>query len=173
MNRILAREQQLREELPWLFEEPGELLYVGAKARMHTALEMLHQAGHRITVLEAWPEYCAQLRKDPLARWVDEVVQGDVREWNGPCVDVVFWYHGPEHIEQDELPLVLATLEATTRQLVVIGAPWGKTNGGGTNPYGHHVSAHYEDDWQALGYETRTIPPMDVPGGHMLGWKWM
>jgi hypothetical protein len=173
VNRIVVREQQLRDELPQLFENPGSLLYVGAKARMHTALEMLHQAGHRITVLEAWPAYCGQLRLDPLARWVDRVVMGDVTEaiYGLPDYDVIFWFHGPEHVYLWQFEITEAKLAKMARRLVVLGAPWGKTDGGGTNPFGHHVSAHYEANWQALGYETRTIPPMDVPGGHILGWK--
>lgn len=166
----------LRLELPELLAQPGTLLYIGANPEMHTALEMLHQAGHRITVLEIWPDYVQALRQPPLSAWVDEVVTGDARYVDrllgGRQFDVVFWFHGPEHIRREEFEPLMTRLEARAERLVVLGAPWGNTLGQGPKPYDHHISFYYARDWEALGYEVRTIPPMDAHMGHMLGWKW-
>lgn len=167
----------MRQELPQLLTHPGTLLYIGANPEMHTALEMLHQAGHRITVLEVWPDYLKALRQPPLSAWVDEVVAGDVRDVDDLLgdrrFDVVFWFHGPEHIKREEFEPLMIRLEARAGRLVVLGAPWGNTLGPGPKLYDHHISFYYEQDWEALGYETRTIPPPDKHGGHLLGWKWM
>ena len=176
-ERIPGRERQLRVELPGLFDAGGTCLYIGANLEMHTGLQMLHDAGYTVTVLEVWPEYVRQLRRAPLLWWVAEVLEQDVRNlaelppdarW-----DVVVWYHGPEHLTWAEFAAVLPELERRARRLVVLGAPWGDTRGPGANPYAHHVSFYYEEDWQRLGYTTRTLGPVDEHGGNLLGWKWL
>ena len=175
-DRIVAREQQLLDELPELFAGCGSLLYIGANDEMHTGLELLSAAGYDITIVEVWPPHLGELRCPPLSELVGHVVEGDVREIDdlGLAVgyDVVMWFHGPEHIQRHEFEPTLAKLEDLTVGLIVLGAPWGNTMGLGPYPYAHHISYYEEADWEALGYEVRTMPPKDAHGGHMLGWKW-
>ena len=174
MDKIARREKQMQSCLPWLFKDgPWAILYIGANAEMHTALGLLQQAGHEVKVLEAWPANAEWVQQSGLA---DTVVLGDLRELDslplGDNYDVIIWFHGPEHVEEEEFIPILNTLEQRGT-VVVLGAPWGKTpQQPGVQPFERHLSGHWPEDWKQLGYATDTLPPENVPGGNLMGWKW-
>ena len=149
--------------------EPMTVLYVGAnRMREPECVEMLHQAGHHLTLLEIWPANVEHYKLDPR---FERVVEGDVQTADLPKCDAVFWWHGPEHVE-DFKPIVKRLEQAATK-LVVLASPWGHYQQGAE--YGNeaeaHVSAIYPADFHRLGYMTAVQGEPDRVGGHILAWR--
>ena len=158
--------------LPQLFTEPGLLLYVGARVDACSWLQELHDAGNIIDVLEVWPQNVWNFKTDDR---IGLIYCGDVRRADSLLghYDYVFWWHGPEHIPQPEVALTLAKLEAKARRLVAVASPWGLYPQGEHegNPHEQHLWSVYEEDLQALGYETKTDGEINQPGSEIVGWK--
>jgi len=119
------RLEQLRAEVPWLFEGEGKtVLYVGATPQRFQMGKELHEAGYEITLLEAHKPFADFYAGHP---WLAEVIHGDVRdigEIAGERMwDVVVWWHGPEHVEKDQLAPTLEALERVAERGVVLGCP--------------------------------------------------
>jgi len=163
----------LRRHVPGLWE-PGRVLYVGAAPKRFQLGAELIEAGHQVTILEAWEPYAELYR----ARGF-EVIGGDVRTWvpvlTGTTTgyDVAVWWHGPEHVRFEEVGPALARLEAAA-DLVVIGCPWGNfpqemVDG---NPYQEHRCALYPEDLRRWGYRVAAQGMRDARGqGYLVGWK--
>jgi len=179
---LLRRYRQLMALIPELFDpkNAGTLLYVGAcPQRCHYSTE-LYKIGHKITVLEIWPEAVEGLKK---TRWwgnFEHVICGDVRkvaeiELPYAKYDYIFWWHGPEHIDCSEFPDTVQGLESITTQLVVMGSPWGIAPGG--IAYGNDANRHrsylYYEDYARLRYEVAALGPKNRGGSNLLAWKWI
>jgi len=167
------RLKQLKHYTPYLFR-PGSILNVGANRIRFDLLPELHNAGREITLLEAWPENVKHWANEPRLK---ETIEGDVREIDKLKVgtfDVVLWWHGPEHIERDELEATIAKLEAAAEGLVVLGCPWGVYKQGPFmgNPYDEHKASLYPADFEAMGYQVATIGEADKHGS-LMAWKWL
>lgn len=165
------RFKQLFNCLPELHGPALDILYVGAhRMRDPECVEMLWRAGHRITLLEVWPENADHYRLDP--RFV-KVVQGDVRTAELPACDVAFFWHGPEHIAAADWSGVRARLEGAARRLVVLGTPWGFYEQGSMygNAQEEHVARFYPADFRTAGYWTVTQGEPDQVGSHILAWR--
>lgn len=164
----------IRPLLPELFTSPGYLLYIGARPDACSWLDELAAAGHTISVLEIWPDNAIGLMDDPR---IHEVMVGDVRNLKAANVegsfDYVLWWHGPEHVGQEEVPGILAELEQLAARLVAVASPWGLYPQGAHNgnPHETHRWSVYPEDLQALGYETATDGAADTPGSEVVGWK--
>lgn len=161
----------LQTHIPYLFQA-GSLLNVGANQVRFELLPELYQAGRKITLLEVWPENIKRWAADP--RLV-ETIEGDVRELDIlrlGTYDVALWWHGPEHIEWEELAATLAKLEAAAEKLVVLGCPWGiyPQEPFMGNPFDAHRASLYPEDFAALGYRTATLGEMDEQGS-LVAWK--
>lgn len=170
MTLIERRLAVLRQHLPELWE-PGTLLYIGASARRFQCGPELAEAGRELTLLEIWPPY-VELYQEHTA--VKHAIQGDVRQVEAgmlphPHYDVAFWWHGPEHVAEAELPPTLARLEALS-DLVVLSCPWGEQPQGMSdgNPHQAHLTALYPEDLRWLGYRVATVGP----SGSLIAWKW-
>lgn len=167
------RLKQLKHYIPYLFRT-GSILNVGANQIRFDLLPELHQIGREITLLEAWPENVKHWASDPR---LAATVEGDVRELDKlklGTFDVVLWWHGPEHIEREELAGTLAKLEAAAEGLVVLGCPWGVYKQGPFmgNPYDEHRASLYVRDFEALGYRVATLGEADKQGS-LLAWKYL
>jgi hypothetical protein len=151
-----ARLDQLRRIAPEVFA-PGTLLYIGASVARAQCLSELIAAGREVTILEAYAPNADHYRERPGIRGV---ICGDVRGWRDPAGarppvwDVAFWWHGPEHLSADELPVTLFGLEQCART-VVLASPWGAYEQGpiGGNTYEIHRAALTPETFRALGYE--------------------
>jgi hypothetical protein len=126
-------------------------------------------------LLEIWPENCAHYADSEL---VAHVVQGDVRDIDNlelphSQYDIVMWWHGPEHVQADELDATIATLERRAGRVVVLGSPWGKWPQGayGGNPHEAHVNDVYAEDYALRGYTVRPIGERDDDAGRLTAWK--
>lgn len=173
-----TRLRLLKDKTPELFR-PGSLLNVGANRIRFELLDDLHRAGQKITLLEIFPANVGRWRGD---RRLEQVVRGDVRELDSlradPATglgsyDTVLWWHGPEHIERDQLAATVTQLERAATRLVVLGCPWGVYPQGPfmDNPHDAHLASLYPEDFTALGYEVATIGQADHPDGSIIAWK--
>jgi hypothetical protein len=168
---IEERVELLRRYIPRLWERPGDMLYVGSAPGRFQCGPELARAGHRITLLEIWPEYAAAYEDHPD---VAQVIVGDVREPPlGDYYDVAFWWHGPEHVERAEVQPALHRLEALA-DLVVVGCPWGEypqaeVDG---NPHQVHRCALYAEDFRRWGYRVVSFGERDKRGqGWVIAWR--
>ena len=123
-------------------------------------------------VLEIWEPNIEALQK---LNFFNKVIQGDVREiykYVDQDYDVIFWWHGPEHIKKEELESTLNNIEDLATTMVVLGCPWGDYPQGALekNPYEVHVSAYQPGDFRDLGYQVEWLPP-EGRGGNILAWK--
>ena len=161
----------VRRHLPGLFSYPGDMLYIGANPlRCHLANE-LNDAGWHLELLEVWqPNIDHYANNGPF----HELTLGDVREIGALRHDALVWWHGPEHIGKDEIPVLLRRLEAMV-PVIVLGCPWGKYNQGAAygNPYEEHRATLYPEDFLGWGYEVETCGRPDTGDGlsHILAWK--
>ncbi len=160
--------------VPELFQEgPAKrVLYVGARPSGFTLGPQIYEAGHDITLLEVWPENAEHFRQD---KRVSRVIEGDVRTMDTLDVghfDIAVWWHGPEHVQREELPVALANLERVA-DTVLVGCPWGEYPQGELygNPHERHVQTVREEDLRALGYEVNLSGKQNTPTGNMAAWK--
>jgi len=163
----------LKANIPYLFRR-GTLLNVGANRVRFDLLPELHQAGREITLLEVWPDNANHWQGD---KRLAKVVQGDVRRLDKlglPTFDTVLWWHGPEHIEREELAQTVARLEALAEGLVVLGCPWGRYPQGEFmgNPHDAHRASLYPQDFERLGYRVATLGQADNQGS-LVCWKYV
>ena len=164
----------LRRLIPYLWENPGDVLYIGAnKKRSHYARE-LKEAGGIVMLLEIDPRNVAFWTDPQRAAFFANVLLGDVRDTlDGPKSDTVFWWHGPEHIKRVDLGPTLRNLEAATRAggLVVIGCPWGNAPESGAPGYEQHVGAYYPEDFEQRGYTVFTDGTRNSIESTLIAWK--
>lgn len=149
-----ARMVGLLSLCPWLTEGKGRtLLYVGAMPERQDFLAELIGWGWVVDILEVWEPYHEYLRALHGVRAVYGGNILDCQELPGRY-QVVFWWHGPEHMEKDKVPQALQNAEAIAEEAVILGMPFGKTDSGVTegNTYNQHVSAWQGPDIGDLGY---------------------
>lgn len=163
----------IRPFLPELFENPGTLLYIGARVDAHSWLTELYDAGNKIVILEIWEKNIEGLKvQDDV--WV---TQGDVRDIGMPAglenFDYIFWWHGPEHLEMSEILTTLQNLESKTNRLIALASPYGWYPQGphNGNPYEEHKSTLYPKFFELLGYNVKTDGLSDEPGSEIVAWK--
>jgi len=177
LNAQMPQEREALVALfvPSLVERPGTLLYVGGSAKHFACGKMFHEAGHEITLLEAWPAYAETLRN---SKYVKHVVIGDVRMVDSvklphEVYDYVVWLDGPEHIPYCNFETTVAKLETLTRKVVLLASPWGHMDqmAEDGNPHMEHQSHWYPEDYEALGYRYVAVWPVDRAAGHLMAWK--
>ncbi|MDT9196034.1 MULTISPECIES: hypothetical protein [unclassified Limnospira] len=147
------------------------LLYVGARTDRFDYGKELREAGYKITILEIFDKNVDFLRN---ISWLEEVILGDVRTWKShQTYDVVFWWHGPEHIDKKELKPTLSKLEDLAREAVILGCPWGDYPQGHSygNEHEEHVSAYDGNDFADLGYQVECLLKKDVRGSNITSVK--
>lgn len=167
----------IRPFLPELFGEPGTLLYIGARSDAHSWLIELYESGNKIIILEVWENNINELRE--FIRDFDEIwiTQGDVRSIGMPAglerFDYIFWWHGPEHLSQDEILTTLTNLESKANKMIALACPYGWYPQGAHdgNPYERHQSTLYPQFFEMLGYQTKTDGEKDQAESEIVAWK--
>lgn len=147
-------------------------LYIGAREDRHDYMPMF---GHmKLTVVEAYKDNCNWLLTVP---YVARVIHADIRglDFGKDKFDVVFWWHGPEHIEQEELPKIINNLESVANKLIIMGCPWGnvrqkKIYG---NPYEEHLSFLDEGFFEERGYEVECLGKKNKSGNNITAVKYV
>jgi len=161
-------------DIPGLMDRGGTLLYIGARLPDGLrGIPEIQNAGYTVTILDVWPGNVQELRE---AGW--NVTQGDVRDaarvFKRKQFDVVFWWHGPEHVEKLELGKVVSGLKKIARRLLVAGCPWGLYEQGEEygNPHERHVAHLEPEDLIVAGLpHTRTYGVRDTGyPSHITAW---
>jgi len=172
---IQARWPQLQAFVPGLFDACGEMLYVGANKNRHHYMPEFYANGHTITLLEVWEPYIRGVEHKEM---IHRAILGDVRDvatldLGQRMFDYTFFWHGPEHLEPDELEETVFQLERITRYTVILGSPWGKYPQGAVNgnPFETHASMRYPADYHRYGYEVETLGQQDTIDSNILAWK--
>lgn len=166
----MDRLEQLKKCIPDIFSYKT-LLYIGANIRHMEMVLKFVKAGYTIHFLEIWPPNAARLEENFI-----RVIKGDVRTIEKYDIekkyDVIMWWHGPEHVREEELSSTLNKLIERTNKITVIACPYGKFEQGSVrgNPYERHLSTLYKMSFRILGWKTNAIGEPDKPGSNLLAW---
>lgn len=157
---------------PNLFrEEYKTVLYIGARESRFDFGNLLGRAGYKITILEAHQANAIHLNSLGLY----EVIHGDITtyDFQKRKFDIVFWWHGPEHIEFDQLENTVKKLESIASKLVILGCPYGIYEQGELegNPYEVHKSHHIPHEFICLNYDVIQIGEKDIHGSNITAVK--
>ena len=84
----------------------------------------------------------------------------------------MFFWHGIEHLHQEEIKPTLKKLERMCK-VIVLGLPCGIYEQGPEygNPFEEHLSAIYPEYLQDLGYKTDVLGKPDQRGSNIMAWK--
>lgn len=171
-NEESTRRLQFIKCLPDLLDKPGKLLYVGGHLRFGRALQMtglFRDAGWEVDIIEAFHENVLQLNE---VKWLNSVIYMDVRLFqSAEKYDCVMLWHGPEHFEKAEIPLLLSKMKSYA-DVIVFGCPNGRYDQGDEygNPYERHLSTWYAEDFRALGMQADEIGQRDARQGNIIAW---
>jgi hypothetical protein len=161
----------LRQYTPWLFDGVAgrSLLYVGAnQLRPPFHAQRLKQHGWSLHLYEVFKGNIDHHANTGL---FNSLTLGDIRTIDlQRKVDCVFWWHGCEHIPEEDLPETLRRLELLAPN-VVLGCPDGYSPQ--ATVYGNEAEQHQwsveAGDLRGLGYQVVGYAP--VGRKHLLAWK--
>lgn len=149
------------------------LFYIGARKDRYDFLEMFEEHKYDIDILEVFGENVRFLKT---LSWVSKVIKGDVTKFKPKKkYDIVFWWHGPEHVRKGKLAKVLKVLESSARKMVVLGCPWGNVSQSKEleeeNPYEKHLNSFDIGFFEKRGYKTDYFGIKDVMGSNIIAVK--
>lgn len=134
------------------------------KAHGIEAFDCLEIYGPNVEALRAMPRWRRVYRAD-----VRQVALLDAPEQ----ADIVFWWHGPEHVPTlDFEPAIDGLIHAFTPKLIILGVPWGPHRNWEhkfKNPASYHRSIWYPADLTARGYGLATDGVESC--GHISAWR--
>jgi len=180
-GKSLARKRQISRHIPEV-AACKTCLYIGAKPERIELVDMLYGMGLDIDVLEVFEPNVKAL-KELNKKWkiFRDIFQGDVRDLPEPLLgkgtwpdyDVIIFWHGPEHLNKEEIPGVLKELETGARCFVILGCPWGDfpqdtTDG---NIHEAHLCSLTPGFFENLGYSCHTIKKIHKRGSNIVAWK--
>ena len=112
----------LISHIPDLFKYKS-VLYVGASRKRSVMLPEFTQAKYEVSILEAFIDNVEHFQNN---QSLHEVIHGDIRTFVPKRkYDVIFWWHGPEHIEEYLLYQTLERLGKYCNHVLIAGCPWG------------------------------------------------
>jgi len=166
------RTQSLKRLIPDLFTYKS-VLYIGARNKRIDYGDMFRENQYQITIVEIFKPNVKYLKT---IKWIKDVIHADINTFKtNNKYDIVFWWHGPEHIEKSKLQGIISKLETFADVAVVLGCPWGdvvqanKDN----NPYERHISYLDCGDFESMGYKTEFIGPKDIMGSNITAVKYI
>ena len=169
------------EQVPGLItgasdQKPKTLLYVGASIQRQNLLPELVAALWIIDIIEIFPANVEFLRAYP-SKGIETIYEGDVRDapFPRPSYDAAVWWHGPEHIPEDDVPGALARLEQVAH-LVVLGGPledppYAENSAPHGNPHERHCWSITVPFLKDLGYTVQCVQRPITTG--FVAWKIM
>lgn len=175
-NTELARQDQLDALIPARIKDGygKRMLYVGGHLRYGRNLQMsayFRKAGYTIDVIEIFPDNVAQLAN---IQWISRLIEGDVRLFHPYFVyDLVVFWHGPEHLEADEVPGLLEKMK-TYAKAIIFASPNGRYEQGAEygNDAERHASTWYLEDFVRLDMVASAIGDPDEENGNIIAY-WM
>jgi hypothetical protein len=188
------RVEQLIKCIPDVYDYDS-VLYIGAKVKHRWPKGMefcdkFSDAEYWIDVIEAWPPNVQNLNtfnkkgytfKEGVEKGPGtfrKIYLADVSEiplnraFDKHRYDIVFWWHGPEHVEEDKLMTTLVYLERLATKLIITGCPWGvyRQKAVGGNEFELHKSVLYPEFFQKMGWKTATLGEKDLKKSNILAW---
>jgi len=151
----------LTEYVPDLFKYKS-VLYIGIERYRMVFIKNFLQHNYKIDLLEIWKPHVDYYRFiNSQAKFFNKIVCGDVskvEEYDlAEKYDVVFWFHGPEHVEFDVATSTINLLKKKTGKVFVCVCPFGVSHSParGGNKFNLHRSALYPDYFLDLDMESR------------------
>ena len=147
------------------------LLYIGASDKRQQMLELFIRNNYAYAILEIWQPNVKYLE----SRFKD-VIEGDIRNIDklglGPF-DIVMWWHGPEHVRENEIAPIFDKLKLITKRILIIACPWGiyEQDAVDGNPYEEHLSCLYPEFFERLGWQVDAIGEKDTLNNNLLAWQ--
>lgn len=165
------RKKQLERNIPdiWKYKT---VLYIGARKYRRDFTNQFKQNEYKIDILEIFDKNIQSLKK---LKFINKLIKGDVREIDklvNNKYDVVFWWHGPEHIQKRELKPTLNKLKKLTNHVLVCGCPYGKYEQGAVygNPWEKHLSYLEPRDFKKSSFKVEVLGKKDSLGSNILAW---
>jgi hypothetical protein len=137
------------------------VLYIGIEKYRMVFVKNFLWHGYKMDILEIWKPHIDYYREvNSNFNLFNKIVHGDVREVDkyselDDKYDVVFWFHGPEHIMKKELPDTIEKLKQKTGKLLIMACPYGESHSParGGNVYNEHVAELYTEDFYGMYLE--------------------
>lgn len=171
MSFIFPEEESLLKNIPEIIDGNGKkMLYVGASQWRAYLYDNFIIYGYKIDILEIFEPNVLFLREKGF-----NVIQGDVCKLDSfikDNYDVIFWWHGPEHIEKDKLEYTLSRLELFGN-LIILGCPSDEVSlqeevyG---NIYEKHLWNPQQSDFEKFGFNTSRIQRTPY-SDHITAWR--
>lgn len=169
LNEVLSsRREQLEKNISSIWKYKS-ILYIGATVNSMAFGEDFRKNNYKIDVLKIFKPNVESLRK---INWLNKVIEWDVRKVYkiiNKKYDVVFWWHGPEHIPKKDSNKTLKKLKNKTRYLFVCECPWGKTSRNElyNNPWEKHVASLDRKDFEKEGFIVNRIGKKNIFGNNI------
>lgn len=111
----------------------------------------------------------ARSRANPFLKNSEECDVKDIdNKFDDDSFDIVFWSHGPEHVERGEWKDIFPKLEKVAKKAVILQCPWG--NGYDKDP-AHLSKSIREDEFKTYGYEVLSMGVEDTMHANLLAYK--
>jgi hypothetical protein len=167
----ILRKEQLELEITDVYSY-NTVLYIGARIDRADFLGEFQKNNYRIDILEIYKPNLDFLRQ---IEWINNVIEGDVQNIESlvNCkYDIIFWWHGPEHIDNEKLEITLNKLKKFSNKLVICGCPWGIYKQGEIkgNFWETHLSSLYPINFEKLNFKTKTLGEINKKGSNILAW---
>lgn len=149
------------------------VLYIGARNKRIDYGDTFVEKQYDITVLEIFEPNVRYLKT---VKWIKEVIHADVTTFEtDKKYDIVFWWHGPEHVEKSQLETTIKKLEGMANIAVVLGCPWGNVVQADkdSNPHERHISYLDRGDFEKMGHTVEYIEPKDIMGSNITAVKYV
>ena len=146
------------------FKEGVSVLQIGVKMKPHGVhnwqkmFKRFADYGYTyFSVLEIWEYNFNRL----YGQYLNEKIFGDVRDIEKLVenkYDVIFWWHGPEHVSKEDFEKIDNTFNKFKNTIIVIGCPYGESLQGVVdgNPFEKHLYHWQPDEFEKLDYVVYT-----------------
>ena len=168
-----VREKQLLNYIPDVYDYLT-LLNIGGHFHVGRNLQMLPHfmtLGYIIDIVEVYEPNYRDLLGTPGIR---RVFHSDVMDFEpNDEYDISFFWHGVEHLDKKQVPILLKKMRKYTNQLIIFATPYGRYEQGAEygNPFEIHKSHWYPGDFKELGMEVSAIGLPDRKQGNIIAWQ--
>lgn len=164
------REKQLIECIPDVYNYKS-LLYVGADIHRCHMLKDFRNREQFIDIVEPFEANCNYYKG---VNGINNVYQSTIQDFKpNTKYDIVLWWHGPEHMNENEYEKTFKHMETMANKYIIMGVPWGinKQDAIDNNDYEIHRTSTLPEHFEKYGYKTNSIGNKDTWYSNILIWK--
>jgi hypothetical protein len=163
--------QLIIDNIPELFDGNGKTaLYVGANFMRAYFLDFLWECGYVVDIIEIFQGNEKPIREKYKFR---NLIIGDISEKQNikENYDLIFWYHGPEHVSEAIFEKTSLLLDGKAK-MIVLGCPYDDTIQDEVygNIFEKHLWGITQGKLNALGYTTAQCNRKNA-SDNIIGWK--